>query len=375
MTRSGPVVVVGGGFAGLESAIRLRQLQPECPVVLISTSPDLLYRPWLIHLPAKRKRLSQMLIPLPPLAQRHGFKLILGRTAEVDAQGSQVRLESGEIVPYAQLLLAAGSTADRGRIPGATENALFPCELQDAERLATALESTSLKSITVLLGGERLGVGLEYAGWIARVRPDVALTVVDMDGAVPGHLGRRAAKRVVSWLSGNGNRWLSDGPVLGVERGRVELASGPLAADLVVVATPLRGAPVGLPAGVLDGLGFVPVSANGESAQPGLFVHGDLAAYQNAAQIPKTMVWARSHADPLARNVLDRRAGREPARDLIAAGPQGMMPDIGGRTVWVRRGRLVASGRWPLTLRRLADISYFNARGVPFRIDGAPDRS
>ena len=64
------VVIAGGGFAGLEAAIQIKTLRPACAVVLISPSPNLVYKPWLIYVPAGRRRLAETCLPLAPMAAR-----------------------------------------------------------------------------------------------------------------------------------------------------------------------------------------------------------------------------------------------------------------------------------------------------------------
>ena len=69
------VVIAGGGFAGLEAAIQIKTLRPACAVVLISPGPNLVYKPWLIYVPAGRRRFAETCLPLAPMAARYGFQL------------------------------------------------------------------------------------------------------------------------------------------------------------------------------------------------------------------------------------------------------------------------------------------------------------
>src|SRR3989442_1849232 len=120
------LVIVGGGFAGLEAAIQIRTLRPTCDVTLISAGPSLVYKPWLIFVPAGRRRFVEVNISLAPMAARYGFQLIEDRVDRVDLDARQVRLAKGQTIDYSQLLLAIGADADRNRIAGSRENALFP---------------------------------------------------------------------------------------------------------------------------------------------------------------------------------------------------------------------------------------------------------
>lgn len=122
------IVIVGGGFAGLETAIQVRALRPSCRVTLISPRPSLIYKPWLIYVPAGRRPFVEVCIPLAPMAARHGFRLIEGGVDRIDLDAQHVHLTDGQTIYYSQLVIATGAEADRGRIPGAKANALFPCD-------------------------------------------------------------------------------------------------------------------------------------------------------------------------------------------------------------------------------------------------------
>ena len=102
------LVIVGGGFAGLEAAIQLRTLRPNCEVTVISPGPSLIHKPWLIYVPAGRRRFAEPCIPLAPLAAHYGFHLIEDRVDRVDLDTKQVRLLGGRAADYSELLLAAG---------------------------------------------------------------------------------------------------------------------------------------------------------------------------------------------------------------------------------------------------------------------------
>ncbi len=64
------VLIVGGGFGGVETAIPLRSRASQASITLVTKAPHLVYKPWLVYLPAQRKQFDQCLIPLEPMAER-----------------------------------------------------------------------------------------------------------------------------------------------------------------------------------------------------------------------------------------------------------------------------------------------------------------
>ncbi|HVB78002.1 MAG TPA: FAD-dependent oxidoreductase [Candidatus Nitrosotalea sp.] len=373
LPQSGPVVILGAGFAGLETAIHLRRRDPTASVQLVGPDPTLLYRPWVIHLVSRQQELEEMHIPLPPLAQRHGFELIQDRAIHLDMDRQRVELASGRVLQFGQLVIAAGATADRDRVPGARSHALFPCEVEDTLKMIHALDRAPKGRVAVLVGWERIGPGIEFAAWIRRIHPEVQLDLVDVQGLVRERLGGTAMRRLTRWIAGAGARVHEDTAVHSVRPGGVEMDHLHLEADLILLCSPLRGSEIGLGGELTDDLGFVPVQSTGElSRHPGVFAHGDIASF-GEGDVARTMVWARSRADALAGNVLARRQGLSPSGELAPRGPRNMLPDLGGRTLWVRDRRLIASGRWPLRLRRLADLSYLSARGAGTTLGPKPE--
>ena len=61
---NGRVVVVGGGFGALEVALAIKAVDGRIQVTVVSEETVIVYRPWLIRVPAGRAR-----PPVIPFAQ------------------------------------------------------------------------------------------------------------------------------------------------------------------------------------------------------------------------------------------------------------------------------------------------------------------
>jgi NADH dehydrogenase FAD-containing subunit len=55
-------LLIGGGCGGLETALLLRKLVADATITLVNPQPHLIYRPWLMYLPAQRRRLEDLQI-------------------------------------------------------------------------------------------------------------------------------------------------------------------------------------------------------------------------------------------------------------------------------------------------------------------------
>ncbi|MBN2668853.1 MAG: FAD-dependent oxidoreductase [Bacteroidales bacterium] len=99
------MLVLGGGFAGVESAIQLRKYGYQ--VSLVSNRDYLFVYPISIWIPTQKKSFDDVKIPLKTLSQKHGFNLILDEVKHIDHQNNKVILEQQEI-EYDYLFIAMG---------------------------------------------------------------------------------------------------------------------------------------------------------------------------------------------------------------------------------------------------------------------------
>jgi hypothetical protein len=71
------------------------------------------------------------------------------------------------MINYRSAVLAIGAPADRERLPGAAQHALFPCDVEEALALKEQFLALRQGHVSVIIAGEWPGPGLEYAGWLA----------------------------------------------------------------------------------------------------------------------------------------------------------------------------------------------------------------
>jgi sulfide:quinone oxidoreductase len=361
------VVIAGGGFAGVELAIQLRTLRPNIEVTLVSPEPHLIFKPWLIYVPAGRRRFEELQIPLAPLAARHGFRLVSDRIVRVDVASQSVQLASAETIRYSELILATGATVDRGRIPGAAEHALFPCSPSDAAKFASEIQSRKPRAVCVAVGWDRRGPGLEFAGWLATRRkrlglPGLEVTVVDGDGRMAERYGPIEMKAIHDVLAGNGARILPGAGLDAVTPVGVVVAGKAFDSDLTTLVSPARGTDIVLPADHLDERAYVRVDESFETGTKGVFAFGDVAALPTAVAPSKTMVSIRQLVGLLAKNIVARMEGQALQRLEPSTDPHYAMLNIGGRALLLRDNALVGGGRMPLFRRWVYDQSYFRMR-------------
>jgi 3-phenylpropionate/trans-cinnamate dioxygenase ferredoxin reductase subunit len=152
-----PIVVVGGGHAGVQTAASLRGLGHQGGLVLIAAEPVLPYqRPSL-----SKAYLAPHQAALLPLRAATFFAdqridLRLGTAAvAVDRAGRMVSLDDGTELPYEHLVLATGARARH--LPG------LPTHLSGVHTLREAADARALRQ-DLARGGDVLVVGGGFLG-------------------------------------------------------------------------------------------------------------------------------------------------------------------------------------------------------------------
>ncbi len=100
------VLVIGGGFAGVEAAIQLRKYKHE--VTLVSDRPYFFIYPISIWIPTNKINFDKASLPLDALAKRHGFKLVIDSFTGLDTANNTAQFKTQNIA-YDYLVMATGA--------------------------------------------------------------------------------------------------------------------------------------------------------------------------------------------------------------------------------------------------------------------------
>lgn len=100
------MVIVGGGFAGVEAAIELRKKKYE--VTLISNRDYFFIYPISIWIPVNKIPFEKSTMSLTKLAKRHGFELIIDELVNVNGAENTIELKN-ETIHYKYLVIAVGA--------------------------------------------------------------------------------------------------------------------------------------------------------------------------------------------------------------------------------------------------------------------------
>jgi NADH dehydrogenase len=355
MTRH--IVIVGGGFGGTTLARCLERRLPEgWELTLVSEESTTTFNPLLAEVVGASVFPEQVVAPIRQMLAKSRF--VMGRVTQVDAAARTLRahtLAGPRDIPYDHLVLAFGTRANLGLVPGLAEHALPLKLVGDAmfvrnrvpQRLARIeLESDparrrQLGSFVVIGGGFS---GVEVAGALAdftrsalryypRVLPQELNVTLLHDGPrllpeLPAPLGESAVRS----LDGRGVRVQLGARAAAVQAEGVALADGRFIEGATVVCTiGTKANPLVQQLGVPLQRGRIPTAADmSVPASPGLWALGDCALVPNGEggpACPPTAQFAVAQARVLADNLLAALQG-QPKRAFSHAS-RGMMATTG----------------------------------------------
>jgi demethylphylloquinone reductase len=162
------ICIVGGGFGGLYTALRLNefpwQSEAKPEITLIDKSDRFLFSPLLYELITEEMQSWEIAPPFAELLANTGVVFQQAGVTEIDITGKQVILDTGVTIHYDQLVLATGGKTPVEMVTGAKEYAIPFRTLNDAYRLQEKLrllEAANPDKIRVaIVGGGYSGVEL-----------------------------------------------------------------------------------------------------------------------------------------------------------------------------------------------------------------------
>ena len=162
------ICILGGGFGGLYTALRLSKLpwekseRPE--IVLVEQSDRFLFSPLLYELLTSELQTWEIAPPFAELLQNTGVRFCQGVVAGIDIDEKRVHLQDGPEISYDRLVLALGGETPLDVVPGATSYTFAFRTIADAyrleERLRVLEESVADKIRVAIVGAGYCGVEL-----------------------------------------------------------------------------------------------------------------------------------------------------------------------------------------------------------------------
>jgi sulfide:quinone oxidoreductase len=321
------IVVIGGGFGGLESAFFLRmQLQDRARITLVSDQDHFLFKPNTIYIPFGLP-VDKLTIPLEKPTRRRHIAFVQSHIREIDPIARTVSGD-GVRLPYDFLVIATGSGMRPQEIPGLAEYAETIWTPADMLRLRAAygnlladVQEGKRRRVLFLVPPNNKCAGPLYEmvfmldTWLRRqgAREMVDLTWSTYEAGYIQAFGPRLNEAVTKEFEKRGITGYKSYAVEKVEQGGVAYRNGQSLSYDLLVSFPPYVASTPFPQLPSDDRGFIqtdPVSRQ-VVGHPEIYVAGD------AGDFPvKQAFLAFLQADAVAAHLTSQVLGTAPEVDF-----------------------------------------------------------
>jgi sulfide:quinone oxidoreductase len=323
------VLILGGGFGGIATAVALRsRLDPADEIVLVERRPTFvmgLRKNWAI---TGASTLAEGERELASLGER-GIRVVAGTIESIDPAARSAVVD-GATLDADAVVVALGAQRDPDAIPGFREHAIDIYDRDASETARAAIEA---------FAGGRIVVGVFGAPYPCPPGPyELALLIAERLEArgIPGGifvftpqpgslpiLGTDGCAAFDGRLAGAGITFRPKTQATAVEAGAVLAADTRIPFDLLLGVPPHRAPSIVAAAGLTGPSGWVVVDARTlETRFAGVHAIGDVTAIPlaNGMPLPKAGVFAHGEGEVVAARIADRFAGREPTTTFSGQG-------------------------------------------------------
>ena len=257
------MLIAGGGIAGLEALLALRDLAPEqVSLTLVAPDPDFVYRPLLVEEPFSHQPAEQR--ALAPIAEELGAKFIQQSLAAIRPMERTAELGDGSTLHYDDAVVCVGASSVPA-LASATTLWATGGQLAIDELLTQAASRESRRIAFVVPSGATWPLPLYELALMARRRAvelglrELECVVVTPEAAPLAIFGPVASESVASLLKARGIQLRTGARAAEGDSGSLELTPAHERLEVAAcVALPVLEGPrlAGLPA---DENGFIPI--------------------------------------------------------------------------------------------------------------------
>jgi len=270
------LVVIGSGPAGVSAAEAFREHDPEAPIRIMTTDPDLPYARPPLSKEYLRGETEDVSMHDRDWFEERDIEIHRGRVTSIDLVNQAVLLD-GEPMPYGALVLACGATPAPLPVAGG-DRALLLRSFAEARQLR---DRAADADAAVVVGAGF--IGCEAAASLAMCGVDVTL-VAPEELPQEKRLGAEAGSKLRDLVERSGARFVGGRSVDAIDSAGVRLDDGrSIRCDLVLAATGVTpNSDLGREAGLKLDQDRIVAGADMRTSSPDVYAVGDVAYAKHA---------------------------------------------------------------------------------------------
>ena len=332
------VCVVGGGFGGLYTALKLDSKsrnegqEGSMEITVIDPKDKFVFLPLLYELATGSASVMEVAPRYRDLLEKTSINFVRGSVQSIDTDLRQVETEgqnNKKLVDYDELVIACGAQPNMKSIQGLQEHAIPFARVEDSYRVKVALRSlleSDLDTIKVaVLGAGYSGVEVAttVAGFFRERNRDAEISILDRNDRIMKTLPNFNRDTALKSLRDKGVKVMYSTSVKNIAEDRLTIVQTSsdgkegeevfIGADLVIATLGIQQSPL------LDRFVPSPCSKDGDSGR--LLVHDTLQSVSHddvfalgdcsrieGVSLPCTAQVAMQQADIVSKNILMKRA-------------------------------------------------------------------
>jgi sulfide:quinone oxidoreductase len=328
------ILILGGGVGGIVTANDLRkQLGAEHRIVVVDKQAEYVFSPSLLWVMVGWRRPEQITKSLHRLVQP-GVEVVVAEGQEIDLDSQKVKTGNGDL-SYDYLVVATGAGLAPEIMPGFSEAAHTPYDLDGATRLWSALQRFDGGRVAVLVSAmpykcpaAPYETALLLDDHLRRqgIRERCEVEVFTPEALPMGVAGPAMGQAVVGMLETKGIRFNPKLELSHIDPEGGELVFSnrePAPFDLLAGVPPHRPPQLVRQSALANEAGWVPVDRRSlQTRYENVYAIGDVTAVTlaNGMALPKAAVFAEGQARTVARRIAAEVQGTGLREEFDGAG-------------------------------------------------------
>ena len=161
--RKKPIVIVGSGFAGINTALDLNKFDLKIPIIIVDSQSSFIFKPLLYEVLSGEIQAWEVAPNLETIFANSGITFLKNELCEVDFYKNILKFKDNLQIEYQYLVLSTGSSHNNFSIKGVDEFCYFFNDINDLDKLKVFLDKESnnqIKENLFIIGAGPSGIEL-----------------------------------------------------------------------------------------------------------------------------------------------------------------------------------------------------------------------